>query len=58
MRHVFTVGDTAWLSGRVIKKYIENDECLVDLELRAVNQDQALLVPATATVRLVSKDHF
>ena len=58
MRRVFTLGDTAWLSGEVAKKYIENDEYLVDLELRAENQDKALLVPAKATVRLLSTKHF
>lgn len=58
MRRVFTVGDTAWLSGKVVKKYKADDEYLVDLELRAENQDHALIVPATATVRLLSTAQY
>lgn len=58
MRRVFILGDTAWLSGKVVKKYIEDDEYLVDLELRAENQDHALLIPATATVRLLSTEKY
>ena len=50
-------GQILWLNGKVVRKYIENGEPLVDLELRAENQDGFLVMPAAATVRLLSREH-
>jgi acyl dehydratase len=54
-RRIYIFGDAVWLHGKVVKKYIENGEHLVDLQLCCENQDDAILMPATATVRLVSR---
>ena len=32
-RRIYTLGDMCWLKGKVVKKYIENDEHLVDLQV-------------------------
>ena len=57
-RRINILGDTNWITGNVVKKYIEDDEHLVDLNLKTENQDGVLIVQATATVRLLSKTHF
>ena len=54
-RRIYTLGDMCWLKGKVVKKYVENKEHLVDLQVSAENQDHAILMPATATVRLISR---
>ena len=52
------VGDTQWLSGTVLRKYLaEGGRPAVDLELRAENQRGALTTPGTATVLLPSREH-
>ena len=57
-RHINLVGNTNWINGHVVKKYIEDGEYLVDLELKMEDQDGNLIIPATATVRLLSKTDF
>jgi acyl dehydratase len=54
-RRINILGDTNWITGKVVKKYVEDGEHLVDLELKTENQEGILLVRATATVRLMSK---
>ena len=49
------VGDTTWMKGKVIKKYIENGEHLVDIECWGENQRGEITLPGSATVRLPSK---
>ncbi len=50
------IGDTLWIKGKVTKKYIENNENLVDLEIRTENQRGAFLSnKATATIVLPTK---
>jgi len=49
------LGDTHWISGRVTRKYVEDDRHLVDLELAATNQRGTVTVPATATVQLPTR---
>ncbi|MBI4308493.1 MAG: MaoC family dehydratase N-terminal domain-containing protein [Chloroflexi bacterium] len=49
------VGDTTWLKGRVVKKYVENGEHLVDIECWGENQRGEVTLPGRATVRLPSK---
>lgn len=48
-------GDMNWTKGKVTKKYIENGEHLVDLELWAECQDGRIHTSGTATVRLLSR---
>ena len=49
------MGDTTWLRGTVTRTYIEDDEALVDIEIRGENQRGRLTLPGLATVRLPSK---
>jgi hypothetical protein len=39
----------------VIKKYEENGEHLVDLDVHCENQDGLIMMPGSATVRLPSR---
>ena len=56
-RNIWLHGHILWTKGKVVRKYIENDEPLVDLELIAENQDGVPIMPATCTVRLDSYTH-
>jgi hypothetical protein len=57
-RRINIVGDTNWITGNVVRKYIEEGEHLVDLKLKSENQDGIIHMPATATVRLLSRTQF
>ena len=47
------VGDTQWLDGTVVRRYLaDGDRPAVDLELRAVNQRGKVTTPGHATVLL------
>ena len=48
-------GDTLVSKGKVIKKYQEGGESLVDCEIWVENQDGVEVAPASATVSLPSK---
>ena len=56
-RHVWRtpVGDTLIGNGKVIRKYIENDEHLVDLRLWCLNLRGTITDMATSTIKLISK---
>ena len=52
------VGDTQWLSGTVVRRYLaDGDRPAVDLDLRCVNQRGVVTTPGHATVLLPSRDH-
>src|SRR3954462_8000295 len=52
------VGDTQWLRGRIVRKYLAPGERpAVDLELEAVNQRGEVTTPGHATVLLPSRAH-
>ncbi|MBX6387415.1 MAG: hypothetical protein IRZ08_00190 [Frankia sp.] len=52
------VGDTQWLRGTVVRKYLaEGDRPAVDLEISATNQRGELTTPGTATILLPSRSH-
>jgi acyl dehydratase len=55
LRRINIVGDMNWLKGRVVRKYFQDKEPLVDLEIWSENQDGVLITKAEATVRLVSR---
>ncbi len=55
IQRINIMGDMNWLKGKVIKKYVDNDEHLVDLDIWAENQDKRVVTRGTATVRLVSR---
>lgn len=48
-------GDTQWLKGKVVKKYQEKDEYLVDIEIHTENQRGENTMPGMATICLPSK---
>ena len=57
------VGDTQWLTGEVVRRYLTDEadgspgHAAVDLELRAVNQRGELTTPGHATILLPSREH-
>jgi acyl dehydratase len=52
------VGDTQWLRGRIVRKYLAAAERpAVDLELGATNQRGELTTPGHATVLLPSREY-
>jgi len=55
-RRMMPVGDCNWIRGKVVKKYIEDGEHLVDLEITSTTQRGVMHMPATATVLLLSKE--
>jgi hypothetical protein len=51
------VGDTQWLGGTVVRKYVAaGDRPAVDIDLTATNQRDELTTPGHATVLLPSRD--
>ncbi|MFH1485821.1 MAG: MaoC family dehydratase N-terminal domain-containing protein [Chloroflexota bacterium] len=56
LRRFNVVGDTQWCKGKVTKKYVENGEHLVDLEIWAENQRHETTAPGHATAILPSKE--
>jgi len=52
------VGDTQWLRGRVVRKFVVSDlQPAVELELEAVNQRGESTTPGHATILLPSREH-
>jgi acyl dehydratase len=52
------VGDTQWLSGRVVRKFMaDGGRPAVELELGATNQRGELTTPGHATILLASREH-
>jgi acyl dehydratase len=49
-------GDMNYIKGKVTKKYVENGEHLVDLEVWGENQDAVVNTTGKATVKLVSRE--
>jgi hypothetical protein len=48
-------GDMAWAKGKVAKKYVENGEHLVDLDIWSENQRGQLHTQGSATIKLLSR---
>ena len=55
VRHPNVVGDINTVHGKVVKKYTENGEHLVDIEIQNINQAELVTIPSMATVALPSK---
>jgi acyl dehydratase len=55
IQRINIMGDMNWLKGRVVKKYVDKGEHLVDLDIWAENQDKRVVTRGIATVRLVSR---
>jgi len=58
MRVFNQMGDITTFEGRVVKRYIEDGKCCVDIEAGAKNQrDEQSMAPHISTVILPSKEH-
>ena len=52
------VGDTHWMTGTVVRKYLaEGQRPAVDLEIRGTNQRNEVTTPGHATILLPSREH-
>jgi len=49
-------GDTTFIGGTIVKKYVKDRCALVDIEMKGINQRGELSSPGFATVMLPSKD--
>lgn len=49
-------GDTTFITGKIVKKYVKDRCALVDIEMKGINQRGDLSSPGFATVMLASKD--
>jgi acyl dehydratase len=57
IRRFVMVGDTTWVEGKVVKKYIDDGKCCVDIDIQNVMQTGAVSVTGGATVILPSRQH-
>jgi acyl dehydratase len=55
-RRLNHLGDVSWMKGKVTKKYTDNGEHLVDLEVYCENQVNLIHMDGSATVRLLSRE--
>jgi hypothetical protein len=55
LRRFNIVGDTTWLKGKVVDKYVQDGAYLVDCEVWGENQRGEVTMPGFATVELPSK---
>lgn len=55
IRRINIMGDMNWMKGNVKRKYVDNGEHLVDLDIRAENQDGKVIIKGTTTVQLISR---
>ncbi len=51
------IGDTTWCKGKLIRKYVENEAHLVDIDCWGENQRGEITMPGRATVILPSRLH-
>ena len=54
-RRIIYAGDTIRVKGKVVKKYVENSEHLVDIDIQGINWDGDINITGSATVLLPSK---
>ena len=55
---MFTMmGDTTWVKGKVIKKYLDDGKYCVDIDIQNTNQNEVVTIKGTATVILPSREH-
>lgn len=55
-RHFNLQGDTTFITGKVVKKYLKDRCPLIDIEMSGINQSGVLSSPGFATVMLPAKD--
>ena len=49
-------GDTQWIKGKITRKYIENTEHLLDIDIWCENQRREITAPGKATIILPSRE--
>jgi acyl dehydratase len=54
---IHILGDMTWVKAKVEKKYIDNNEHLVDLDVWGENQEGIIHTKSKYTVKLISKDN-
>ena len=54
-RRMNFLGDMTWVKGNVAKKYVQEGEHLIDLDVWGENQDGVVHTKSTVTVKLISK---
>lgn len=57
-RRMMPVGDCSWITGEIVKKYVEDGEHLVDAAIKCTTQRGQMHMPGTATVRLLSREQM
>ena len=57
IRRFVMEGDTTWVKGKVIKKYVDDGKYCVDIDIQNVIQTGAVTVTGDATVILPSRTH-
>lgn len=57
LRRFNIIGDTTWCKGKVIRKYIDEGKCCVNIECWGENQRGEVTIPGSATVILSSQEH-
>lgn len=57
LRRFNVMGDTQWFTGKVVRTYVEDRKCCVDIECLGVNQRGERTTPGTATVVLPSREY-
>ncbi len=57
-RRMNFLGDMTWVKGKVVRKFVEHDEHLVDVEVWGENQDGVVHTRANFIVRLVSRAEY
>jgi acyl dehydratase len=55
-RRTLQMSQVSYIRGKVVKKYIDNGEHLVDLEINCTTGQGVMHMPATATVRFLSHE--
>jgi acyl dehydratase len=57
-RRMNFLGDMTWVKGKVARKYVQDDDHLVDLDVWGENQDRVVHTKATVTVKLITKAEY
>lgn len=55
-RRFVYLSDVIWIKGKVVRKYLEDGECSVDVETSARNQRGEEVMPGAATIALPSRE--
>jgi acyl dehydratase len=57
LRRFNITGDTTWLKGKVVRKFMDAGKCCVEIDCWGENQRGEITMPGNATVILPSREH-